>query len=433
MNNEIIEIASNAIIDLFLPVYSHQIFERIRLMAHLLDNKEIEEEAQKICDVFWNNIYQDRKEYIPPKYLNYGQEKRMINVEKTIEELSVFGVQHNYLEQARKNKDFSNEDITQFVLDYSFATQVAIFNAIGSQIDFVTDSDSCLKQYIVFLQEKFLPSYKELEQDGVKYGQQIEKILQTNDKDDGVQDFIDLINEFAEQARLEKIQSSDLCDFCMRPLSHVEYDRLHDGRTRCIRCSKTVIKDQEEFERIYVQVVRNLESFFNIGIRRNITVKMVNSKELHKAAGTRFQATQKGFSGRILGFAQTPKRKSQRKEGPYLLMIENGSPALPAIATMAHELTHIWQYQNWDEKRISRRYGKAANLPLYEGMAKWAEIQYLFNIKEFQKARYEVNFTLQRQDEYGIGFRAYLEKYGLDETGTNFGIDTPFKDLNNPL
>lgn len=77
----------------------------------------------------------------------------------------------------------------------------------------------------------------------------------------------------------------------------------------------------------------------------------------------------------LLGFAKKDKTG-------YCLFIENGSPKLAAAATIAHELTHIWQYINWNDNELAKKYGKKNMLEIYEGMAKWAEIQYLLLINE---------------------------------------------------
>ncbi len=68
----------------------------------------------------------------------------------------------------------------------------------------------------------------------------------------------------------------------------------------------------------------------------------------------------------------------------YTIYIENGSPKLAAISTLAHELTHIWQYLNWNDSELKKKYGSFAMLQIYEGMAKWVEIQYLIMINEVQ-------------------------------------------------
>ena len=55
------------------------------------------------------------------------------------------------------------------------------------------------------------------------------------------------------------------------------------------------------------------------------------------------------------------------------------------METIAHELTHIWQFANWNRKEMSRRYGNRDMV--YEGMAEWAAIQFLYLIGETAFAR----------------------------------------------
>ena len=52
-------------------------------------------------------------------------------------------------------------------------------------------------------------------------------------------------------------------------------------------------------------------------------------------------------------------------------------------------------------------------LVVYEGMATWTEIQYLYLIGENNVAKREERITSMRPDEYGIGFNLYEERYPL--------------------
>ena len=83
------------------------------------------------------------------------------------------------------------------------------------------------------------------------------------------------------------------------------------------------------------------------------------------------------------------------------------------MAPIAHELTHIWQYQNWDDQKIVAAYGAENRLEVYEGMAKWVEIQYLLYLNEIAYGKREQVRTMLRQDEYGRGFIQYMKKYSL--------------------
>lgn len=213
-----------------------------------------------------------------------------------------------------------------------------------------------------------------------------------------------------------------LCDFCGVELLGGEYELLKDGRERCNRCSMTAIKKVDDFKVLYKNVLRNMEAFYGIKLNAAVRVRTTNAKQIAKHVGMKFEPTP-GFDGRVLGFAQ-------RDKTGYSLYIENGSPKLAATATIAHELTHIWQYSNWNDAELSKRYGKKNMLEVYEGMAKWSEIQYLLLMNEKSYAKRQAITTLLRDDEYGRGFRLYIDKYPLSYNSTL--NKTPFKE-NPPL
>ena len=152
-----------------------------------------------------------------------------------------------------------------------------------------------------------------------------------------------------------------LCDFCGAELLGGEYELLKDGRERCNRCSMTAIKKVEDFRTLYKTVLRNMEAFYGIKLNVGVKVRTTDAKHIAKHVGTEFVATP-GFDGRVLGFAEKDKTG-------YSIYIENGSPKLAATATIAHELTHIWQYTNCNEAELIKKYGKQNMLEVYEGMA----------------------------------------------------------------
>lgn len=95
------------------------------------------------------------------------------------------------------------------------------------------------------------------------------------------------------------------------------------------------------------------------------------------------------------------------------------------MATFAHELTHIWQYIHWDNNKNLRKCPKGNRLLIYEGMAKWAEIQYLYLVGETNVAKREEYVTRNRQDDYGIGFCLYEDYYPLSREAMTCE-ETPF-------
>ena len=209
------------------------------------------------------------------------------------------------------------------------------------------------------------------------------------------------------------------CDFCFGPIVGTDFDLLKDGRERCARCARTVLSTQEQFVDEYEQVRRNMEAAFEIRLDAPKQVRMVNAKEIQRATNETFVPTA-GVDPRVLGFVRNSSAGQE-------LWIENGSPRMSAITTMAHELTHVWQNSNWNEDEIKKTYGKKNVLTVYEGMAIWAQIQYLLFTRERDFASWQNDYALQRTDVYGVGYRLYLEKYGLSFDG-NIDQDSPFKE-----
>lgn len=218
---------------------------------------------------------------------------------------------------------------------------------------------------------------------------------------------------------------SRFCDFCGKELFGSEYEILADGRERCTTCSRTAVKTEKEFKQIYADVIRNMSMFFGISINAPVDIKMVNAKALHKHLGKTFIPSG-DFDGRTLGVAIRDKKNN------YSILLENGAPRLSATMTMVHELTHIWQYLNWDAKQIQHTYGKKMELEVYEGMSKWVEIQYAYLINERQTAKREEILTCMREDPYGYGFIKYTSVYPLSRGSRLLG-DTPFNNVEKPL
>lgn len=208
------------------------------------------------------------------------------------------------------------------------------------------------------------------------------------------------------------LDSVDQCDFCGIPLSGVSYDRLNDGRVRCNDCSSSAISNVNDFRELFYQSLGMMEDFYGIRYRVPISVKMTDARTVAKGVGMVFKPSTQ-MAARVLGYAR-------RRRGKFSIVIENGSPRLATIDTMVHELTHIWQYLNWDDGAVNSLYGMSqractafANDIVYEGMAVWSSIQYLYQIGESYYAAQQEAIADERPDAYGIGFRLYKEQYPL--------------------
>lgn len=207
------------------------------------------------------------------------------------------------------------------------------------------------------------------------------------------------------------------CSYCGSEISGVEYYRLPDGRLRCTTCSRSIVTDKEEIQALCKRVIAHMDNFFGADIEVPVSIEVLDERKLKKKTGVPLD-TGDDQSMLILGVAINKKEK-------YSILLENGAPRLSLIATFAHELTHIWQYTHWDANKKMKKCSKDKRLLIYEGMAKWAEIQYLYLIGETAVARREEIITRNREDEYGIGFRLYEDYYPLSRETMTCG-ETPF-------
>lgn len=214
------------------------------------------------------------------------------------------------------------------------------------------------------------------------------------------------------------------CSYCGAEISGVEFYRLPDGRLRCTNCSKTLVTTKAEVEELCQRVGDNLDNFFGATIDAPIKIEMVDERKLKKKIGLAIGG-QDEQSMLVLGVAINKNKK-------YSIILENGAPRISLIATFAHELTHIWQYTHWDANKKMQKCHKSKRQIIYEGMAKWVEIQYLYLIGETAVARREEYITRNRQDEYGVGFCLYEDQYPLSREAM-FCENTPFTTDRYPL
>lgn len=231
------------------------------------------------------------------------------------------------------------------------------------------------------------------------------------------------VAKLVEQSFVPNREGVHYCDFCGCELTGMDYDILGDGRERCTACGRTAIKDLDSFVQLHDAVLRNMKLFFGVKINAPVRVQMVNSKKLHRQLGKTFIPTGKA-DGRVLGVAI-------KDRNGYTILVENGAPKLQSTMTMVHEMTHIWQYLNWNARNIKKTYG-ADELEVYEGMAKWVEIQYTYLLNETATAKREELITRHRDDPYGHGFVKYADKYPLT-VGPRTGEPTPFDNPQKPL
>ena len=243
-------------------------------------------------------------------------------------------------------------------------------------------------------------------------------------------DEIGLQNNYLHQSRRNKKEAEQqkyynwrfepgkhYCDFCGKQMTG-KMDVLPDGRERCFECSSSAVGKLREYKRIYKQTRKKMAALYRITIRTKIKVKLVDAQQIAQNSGREFVPTP-GFDGRVLGYAQKIGEKR-------FIYMENGSPRVEMEKTLVHELTHQWQYENWDDEFMR----DPKNLPIVEGMAEWSAGQYLASSGLTERAEDFVRAETRRNDEYGIGLRIFLKSYPIRNAQPGH---TPFELKGNPL
>lgn len=329
--------------------------------------------------------------------------------------------EENKLFEEQLKQDETTEQVAEEVNEATPETEDIIEEAsIKSETEAPTEEPSSLPEVkSVPYHERYYLKYREgkrntaLDLDGTK------SFLQEIGFDGGELRQAREGKNFAENMRnTDKNKNNQMfCSYCGTELSGVEFFRLPDGRMRCNTCSNTVVKSKAEVEAMCKRVIENMDSFFGARIDVPVSIEVADERKLKKKLGISLD-TRDSQSMLILGVAVNKKQK-------YSIILENGAPRISLIATFAHELTHIWQYTHWDNNKNLKKCPKSKRLLIYEGMAKWVEIQYLYLVGETNVARREEYITRNRQDEYGIGFCLYEDRYPLSREAM-FCEETPF-------
>ncbi len=220
------------------------------------------------------------------------------------------------------------------------------------------------------------------------------------------------IEEYAASYNPQK-EGAHFCDFCGTEMTEIQ--TLPDGREQCPDCAHNVLRTKLEYRMLFSYVRRNMERLFHIQIDVPIELKQTTARDIAAHFGEKFVPTP-SFDARTVGFAK-------RDENGFAIYFEDRCPKLSAISTLAHELTHIWQFSHWDMEQVNAK-TQNAQLELLEGMAMWVEIQYLYATGEYKYAARMDITTQNRKDAYGRGFKRFCAKYPISKTSNI--PNTPF-------
>lgn len=199
-----------------------------------------------------------------------------------------------------------------------------------------------------------------------------------------------------QRKRNPQNQGMGYCDFCQKKMPNSEMTRLSDGRMRCPDCSVDAIDTEEQFQE---QCDKVKDAFLkHLGIDFSTIqhkAHLVSAVELHRAVGKPFSITNGYDVRKLLGFAQNTR--------PDEFYVENGYSSYKTFGTIAHEMTHIWQFNDPDFKKL-----KAENELWVEGLAVWTD---LFLSQKNGNPDVEVSREawLSMDNNYGKGLKFILD------------------------
>lgn len=195
------------------------------------------------------------------------------------------------------------------------------------------------------------------------------------------------------------------CDFCNRLIAGnvaEKMRRFDDGRTLCGVCSPTSIVALHEAWTVLNGVAASLK---RVGLdvnTRDIELRLVSQGELRKLSPGRGHNTT-GFTDYVVRKNLFGRRQYHRVR-VYLL---RGMPRTQMIGTIAHELTHVWQF-------IHGRLDQ--DLAVSEGSCNYASYLVLRRM-DGSEAEYIIDTMLRDEHPvYGDGFRRikhYAEENGI--------------------
>ena len=161
----------------------------------------------------------------------------------------------------------------------------------------------------------------------------------------------------------------------------------------CNDCKNHQLTQRGEIKNLYLQTVQYMTQGYSIRLRERLHIRFKSAEEIRAVTGT-------PIDGRVLGF-YSPKT--------HQLWIEGRGPRISMQATLAHELTHVWQYDNLPLRRLRAKLPKATReqtmLRILEGHAVYVEIDVMRRLHENNYADFMHALSMLRNDEYGIGYR----------------------------
>lgn len=149
-----------------------------------------------------------------------------------------------------------------------------------------------------------------------------------------------LIDTWGNKFHTKHKHNGIFCNSCSRIISQgitkggYKYD---DGRYLCSLCQLSAIKSDSMVQNSYQSVIKQIHSIGIKNISSNISIKLINLIELNNKKGGKSHKNLKGVTN-------TYYDEANKKY--YEIFILFGLPEIEFESVLAHELFHVWLYEN---------------------------------------------------------------------------------------
>jgi len=207
------------------------------------------------------------------------------------------------------------------------------------------------------------------------------------------------------------------CDFCSSPVGNRSYG-YEDGRVSCADCHSTAVVAHKDITALEKKVRPIFSNRFSMKLRpaHECPVHLVSAGELSRIIGKK-NTVGRGFTQRERGLFHAEQTRTLRgtevvrQTENLAIYVENGLPHLEAISVLAHELAHLWQYDNLPKRDVDLRWK--------EGHSSWVQYHVLFSLADKRAVRLAARLTLVTDEIYGAGLQMMLNlerKHGFNST-----------------
>lgn len=182
----------------------------------------------------------------------------------------------------------------------------------------------------------------------------------------------------------------DFCNNCLKFIYPSTKKRVEIALHKhiCEDCFSKTILQQKDLKEPLEKSLRAIFELYKIKIMKLKKIKVIGQSELWRR-GRKIAGGGSPFN--IVGMANNQNE----------ILIPRGERKVAALATITHELAHLYQFQNWGLEKVK------SMLPYQtEGFCEWLSVRVL----EFYKETEEAKKIADNPDTiYGLGARVYLK------------------------